>query len=200
MKPTLYEVPVPILTPRLLLRPAQTGDGPALNEALHESVERLRPWMPWARGTLATVEESEENCRQAHAKFILREDLRFHMYGRESGRLVGSTGLHRFNFAGGIFEIGYWVRTSESARGYATEATHALTRYAFSALGARRVQLFCNAENIFSCAIPRRLGFLEEGRLRQYDTYVEPGASCRDSLVFSRISLEGLPALEVTWG
>ena len=199
MKPILYDVPMPILTPRLMLRPCRAGDGPALNEALRESVDLLRPWMPWARGPLPTVEESEENCRQSEARFVLREDLRMLMFGRESGRLIGSTGLHRFNFEGGVFEIGYWVRSSEGARGYATEATHALTRYAFGALGARRVQLFCNAENHRSRAIPRGLGFLEEGRLREYDTYVEATAPTRDSYVYSRISLEGLAPFDVSW-
>ncbi len=201
MDPVLFEVPVPIRTPRLLLRPAQAGDGLVLNEAILESREELRPWMPWARTpTPPTPEESEENCRKSGISFLLREDLRLLMFSRENGRLVGSTGLHRFNLEGGLFEIGYWIRTSETKKGYAREATLALTRYAFGVLGAKRVHLFCNAENHASCAIPTSLGFECEGRLKNYDTYVEANRPCRDSFVFARTSTEGLPPLEMQCG
>ena len=34
MKPILINLPMPILTPRLLIRPPQVGDGVVLNEAI----------------------------------------------------------------------------------------------------------------------------------------------------------------------
>jgi len=198
-KPILVDVPTPIFTPRLMIRPPQAGDGKVMNAAILESVAELKPWMPWVRKSIPTVEESEEVCRQSQAKFLLREDMTMFAFDRESGEFIGSTGLHRFNLEHGVFEIGYWIRSSRGGKGYVTEATNALTRFCFGALGARRVQLFCNASNIKSVAIPEGLGFEKEGCLRQYDTYSAPEVPSKDTLLFSRLSLEGMPALDVSW-
>lgn len=195
----LVDVPMPIFTPRLMIRPPQAGDGKVMNAAIRESVVELKPWMPWVRKSVPTIEESEEVCRQAQAKFVLRDDMTMFCFDRVSGEFIGSTGLHRFNLEHGIFEIGYWIRSSRSGKGYVTEATNALTRFCFGALGARRVQLFCNASNLKSVAIPESLGFEKEGRLREYDSYAASEVPSRDTLLFARISLDGLPALDVSW-
>src|SRR5262245_66348773 len=101
--------------------------------------------MPWARQT-PTVEESEENVRRAHAKWILREDLRLSMWEKSTTTFIGGVGLHRINWQLPSFEIGYWIRTSSVGKGYATEAANALTRFSFDALNARRVELRCNSK------------------------------------------------------
>ncbi len=190
---------MPITTSRLLIRACEPGDGKLLNEALLESNADLRPWMPWARTAPPTVAESEENIRQSCAKFILREDLRMQIIHRESGKYLGGTGLHRFNLEHGIFEIGYWIRSSESGKGYVTETTNALTRFCFGALGARRVTLHINAGNTKSTVIADRLGFKFEGCLRNQDTYSDPTLGATDTNIYARLSLEGLPALDVSW-
>src|SRR5262249_39635309 len=108
-KHILTDIPMPILTPRLILRPAMPGDGAALHEAKTETYEDLAPWMPWAKKD-EPAEESEIVVRRNYAKFILREDLMLLGFHRDTGEFVLGTGLHRFDFESGRFEIGYWVR------------------------------------------------------------------------------------------
>jgi RimJ/RimL family protein N-acetyltransferase len=198
-RPILLDLPFPIRTPRLLIRPPQTGDGRGLNEAVRESVGDLSPWMPWARGTLPSIEDSEENCRRAQVRFLLREDIRLSLMNRASGKLLGSSGLHRFDWERGIFEIGYWVRTSCSGKGYVTEAVNAITRYTFSELKAKRVSIHCNVVNAKSRAIPERLGFVAEGTLKNSDRYSSGEVSSHDMVIYARTSAEGLPDLDVSW-
>lgn len=199
MNPILLEIPMPIITPRLILRPPQTGDGAELNATILESFDDLSTWMPWADHK-PTIEESEENVRRAHAKWILREDLRISIFDRETGKLAGSTGLHRINWKLPSFEIGYWLRKSFVGKGYATESTHALTRFAFKQLGAKRVELRCNSKNEKSFAVFKRLGFEYEGCLRGNDVHVNAqSVENRDTLVYSRLNLSDLPPLEVNW-
>lgn len=196
MKPILLDIPMLISTPRLLMRPPQAGDGPALNAAIHESLKELTPWMPWAR-TNPTVEDSEENVRQAHAKWLLREDLRMSVFDREKKTFIGGVGLHRIVWDIGNFEVGYWTRTSSIGKGYATEAANAMTRFAFRQLGAKRVELRCSTLNEASVKVANKLGFELEGILKGNDHYVlkEP----RDTRVYARLTPEGLPPLEVSW-
>ena len=44
LDPVLIDVPMPILTPRLMLRPVQAGDGAAVFEALQESWDEHARW------------------------------------------------------------------------------------------------------------------------------------------------------------
>jgi hypothetical protein len=81
-----------------------------------------------------SVDDSEKSVRRSMAQWILREDMRFSMHDKRTGRFIGGTGLHRPRCNDCLFEIGYWVRTSEANKGYVTEAVRALTRWAFAAL------------------------------------------------------------------
>ena len=47
----------PIYTPRLVLRCWRPADAPLLKEALDSSLDHLRPWMPWARDELSTLDD-----------------------------------------------------------------------------------------------------------------------------------------------
>jgi len=197
MKPILLDLPQQIQTPRLFLRPPQPGDGKELNAAIIDSLAELQPWMPWAQST-PSILESEENVRQAYAKWILREDLRYSIFEKASGKMVGSTGLHRILWDIPAFEIGYWVRTPYQGQGFITEAVNALTRFSFAFLKAKRAEIRCNARNVRSLAVMKRLNFEFEGCLRGSDAHVKEGES-RDTLVYSRLNLDGLPPLEVQW-
>ncbi len=197
MKPILVDLPVPILTPRLLIRPVLAGDGKEINAAVIESLEELKPFMPWAQKA-PSVEESEESVRKSTAQWILREDLRLSLYDRESGAYIGGSGLHRMNWDVPSFEIGYWIRTSRSGQGYVTEATNAVARYAFEQLGARRVEIRIVSHNKKSIGISRKLGFEFEGTLRNSQQYL-PGEVV-DMSIYSLLTPDRLPALDVSWG
>jgi RimJ/RimL family protein N-acetyltransferase len=187
---------MPIRTPRLLICPRQTGEGPRLHEAVHESLEIMRPWMPWAHDAYP-LDEAESHCRRASARFTLREDLTLSIYDATGKRLLGSTGLHNINWSVRSFHIGYWIRQSEQGKGYVTEAVNALARYAFDALEARRVEIRCDSRNTRSLKVMQRLGFEQEGLLRADSIGVQGEA--RDTIVTARTSTIGLPALEVNW-
>ncbi len=181
LPPILRELPAQLLGERVLLRPYQAGDGQALWEAVNESREHILPWMPWGdqHGTPA---DSEALVRKWQAKWILREDLALGVWDRETGRYLGGSGLHRINWEVPSFEIGYWLRHTAVGNGYMTEAAWRLCRFAFDDLAANRVFIRCGASNHRSAAIPRRLGFVPEGTIRndQRDTT----GVLHDTLVF----------------
>jgi RimJ/RimL family protein N-acetyltransferase len=185
--PLLIDFP-PLASARLLLRAPQPGDGAALNDAVVESIELLKPWMPWAQ-EVPTPEASELTCRQMAARFAQRSDLPMFCFARRAdgstGRLIGGTGLHRFDWGVPRFEVGYWVRHSEQGRGLVTEAVQTLVRFAFDALGARRVEIRMSSHNVRSRAVAERCGFTLEGVLRQ-DSLGFDGQA-RDTAVYARV-------------
>ena len=186
--PLLLDVPERLLTGRLVLRAPRTGDGAALNEAVLDSLDDLKPWMPWAQ-TAPTLDESEALARGAHARFQLRSDLVYSIWrhdgaGREQ-QLVGGTGLHRIDWSVPRFEIGYWRRTGQGGNGYVTEAVLALSRMAFDRLLAERVEIRMDDDNVASRKVAERAGFTLEGVLR-HDSR-RPDGRLRDTLVYARV-------------
>ena len=174
-EPILLNLPERLQTERLTLRPPRAGDGSTVNEAVLESLEGLQRWMPWSVPT-PTVEQSEMWCRRAGSDFLARKQLPLLLFLRESAgetaTFVGSSGLHRIDWEVPRFEIGYWVRRRFEGQGYVTEAAAAITRFAFEALGANRVEIRTDDRNKRSWRVAERLGFRLEGVLRN---------ECRDS-------------------
>jgi RimJ/RimL family protein N-acetyltransferase len=78
--------------------------------------------------------------------------------GTRCGEILGSFGLHRRSGPDSI-EIGYWVHAAHAGRGYATAAARALTQVALALPGVLRVEIHCDAANVASAAIPRKLGY-----------------------------------------
>lgn len=185
--PARFSVPELIETARLLLRPFSVDDAPQLHEALVESISELRDnlwFLPWVVEE-QTLQSAAARCRKAQGNFLLRLDLPYLVFERHSGRLVASAGLHRTDWALPKTEIGYWVRTSEVGKGYATEAVNVLTDWALHGLKAMRVELVTDEVNVASRAVALRCGFQLEGVLR--NTARAPDGQLRNSCLFARV-------------
>lgn len=161
----LQELPEELVGERVIVRPYRPGDGAALWEAIEESREHLRPWMPWV-GEHKSPDDSEAYARRAQARWMLRDDLPVGFWERVTGRYLGGSGLHRIDWDVPSFEIGYWIRASAEGKGFVTEAVRLLCGLAFETLGANRVFIRCDSRNGRSAAVPRRLGFVHEATLR----------------------------------
>lgn len=197
LDPILIDVPVPIITPRLMLRPPHAGDGKFLHEAKQDSLTELVEWMPWAKED-ASEQDSEILARNKHIDYLKREDLMLFAFDRvRPDYIIAGTGLHRFDWKKRIFEIGYWVRTPDTGKGYATEITNALVRYAFGALDANKVVIGHAEGNLKSQSIINKLGFEKEGVMKRDELL--PSGEIVDSHLYARFDIDGLPDLDVSW-
>lgn len=199
MNPVLIDVPMPIRTPRLLIRPKEPGDGAPTAAAVAETWADLHQWMAWAEDLDDnTAEKQEIRTRHVMVKFILREE--FNLVGVEiaSGQPVIWCGFHSIDWIARQCETGFWVRKSAQRRGFATESTNALLRYAFGALGMRRVGITHSAGNEASRRVIEKLGFAPEGMQRAANPL--PGGRFADRLCYARLDTSGLPPLAVQWG
>lgn len=166
MNPVLLDFADSFETERLTIRSPMVGDGAELQMAVAESIDDLRPWTTWADHA-PTVEEYEERVRKGRAKFLTREDLWLLLFLKNTHTLVGGSGLHRIDWDVPRFEIGYWVRSRFAGQGYITEAVRGVARFAFETLGARRVEIRCDARNERSRRVAERAGFELEATLRR---------------------------------
>lgn len=184
VNPILLDFPSEFSTERLVIRMPMPGDGQAVLNAIVNSLSELKPWMPFAQRE-QRLEDVETNIREAHVKFLKREDLRLLVFDKETGELIASSGLHRMDWDVRKFEIGYWIDTKHSGKGYMTEAVHGITRFAFKELNAQRVEIRCDSKNKKSRAVAERTGYQLEGILRNDD--VDSNGNLRDTCIYSRI-------------
>jgi RimJ/RimL family protein N-acetyltransferase len=182
--PILYSIPESFESKRLLIRAPLWDDGVMVNEAIIESIEELQPWMPWARN-IPKLEETEIYIRRSRLQFLDRTDLRLLLILKDTGQLIGSSGLHRIDWQSRKFEIGYWVRTSYGNQGYITEAVEAITNYAVQELHANRIEIRCDGRNSRSARVAERQGFTLEGILR--NDMCDVDGSLRNTMVFSKV-------------
>jgi ribosomal-protein-serine acetyltransferase len=146
------EIPAGAVT----LRRWQNADVEVLHEAVLDSADHLRPWMPWAAGEPVTLEDRRERIRAWIESWEAGEEYAYAI--EEEGRVVGACSLVRRIGEGGL-EIGYWVRPEVEGRGVAGAAAGALTAAAFGIDGVTHVEIHHDVANVRSGRIPERLGF-----------------------------------------
>ncbi|HVK62447.1 MAG TPA: GNAT family protein [Bdellovibrionales bacterium] len=196
--PEKIQVPESIETPRLLIRPFRLDDVTEYQKAIAASYEALHRWIPWATSPVApNFEETQKRVEFAMGRFNRREALDMIFLEKSSGDVLGALNLFCHDWKIPAFEIGYWMRTDVTGRGFGTEASLALSYLAFKGFGANRVHLRCDPLNVKSCAIPERLGFVIEGTLK--NNYRAADGRLCETRIYARTSATGLPSLEVKW-
>jgi RimJ/RimL family protein N-acetyltransferase len=155
----------------VLLRPWRADDVEPMARAVADSIEELRPWMPWAAAEPLSLPDRARLIAESGRQWERGESYAYGMYA--DGVMVGCTGLHPRIGAGGI-EIGYWVRTAWTGRGIATATSRALTTAAFTLPGIERVEIHHDKANAASRRIPEKLGFALVAEVP--DAPLSPGA------------------------
>lgn len=175
-----------IETERLVVRCYEPSDARLLMESVQESVEHLKPWMPWAHDEPLPFEQKLQGVRRFRGKFDLQEDYVYGIFNPAETKLLGGTGLHT-RLGHRQLEIGYWLHKDYINRGLVTESTAALVKVAFEVIHIHRLEIHCDPDNLASASIPRKLGFTHEGTLRQKTPFLDRWS---DSMIWGLLERE----------
>lgn len=126
----------------------------------------LQPWLPWVPD-VKTEQDSIKFISDAIKEFKSGDSLELGIWF--SDILVGCIGLHGVNKSNRRASLGYWLSRDYQKRGIMTRSIRALIDYSFDTLNLNRIALEAGTENVASCAIAERLGFVKEGILRQFE-------------------------------
>ena len=148
---------------RRLLRLMEEADAYELYAVVDDNREYLARWMPWAANQ--TLEATLEFIRDSRRQ--LAENQGFQLAIIDGGQIVGVLGFHRVDWENRSTSIGYWIAASYQGQGIVTQAVRALTEHAFSTWRLNRVEIRAGIGNERSRALAIRLGFKEEGILRE---------------------------------
>jgi RimJ/RimL family protein N-acetyltransferase len=146
---------------RVRLRPWRDDDVDAVVQACQDS--EIQRWtqvpVPYRR------EDAEGFVGAMTASTWAGGGALFAVEPRDGGPLIGSIGL--FPPRDGFAEAGYWTAPGGRRQGYTAEALRVLSRWAFDAVGLRRVELVVDPDNWGSRRVAERAGFRAEGTIRQ---------------------------------
>lgn len=171
---------------RIILRPLISTDAESLFLLVDRSRKELGKWLPWVK----------ENTEVIHTKEFIRhtakvrrdgETLSFGIFLKFPETIIGTIDARRLKT--GIAEIGYWLGTEFTDKGFVSEATTLLGDFLFKNIPIHKIEIRCEPKNLKSRAIPRRLGFKKEGQLRNAACGHEPGIY-RDLIVYGMLNDE----------
>lgn len=74
---------------------------------------------------------------------------------------------YRLNWQNRTVELGYWLDSAQQGKGIVTQACRAMIQHAFEEHQMQKVVISCAIDNPRSRAVAGRLGFIQEGILRQ---------------------------------
>jgi RimJ/RimL family protein N-acetyltransferase len=143
----------------LRLRRLVADDAPTVSRAVTESLDHLVPWIAWANPEAASVAAQRNRLSDPNRSWSPTSDYEYGIFAVDDGAFVGACGLHRRSGLRTL-EIGYWVHVAHTGRGVGLRAAEALTDIGFSLAGTECMEIRCDAANVASAAIPRRLGYV----------------------------------------
>lgn len=156
------------------LMPLELRDADELFDVTNRNRTYLRQWLPWL-DNVTRPEDSRAFIRAARAQASQNNGTQLAL--RLNGRIAGIVGHHQIDWRNRLTSVGYWVSDAHQGRGLVTSATRALVNHAFAEAHLNRVEIRCAVGNYKSRAIPERLGFRQEGLLRDaewlYDQFVD---------------------------
>lgn len=83
------------------------------------------------------------------------------------GELIGHVALYGATVKDRCATLWVMIGAPYQGRGLGTDAVRTIVEYGFTGLGLHRVQLSVNSDNPAAIAAYRKVGFIEEGRLRE---------------------------------
>ena len=153
--------PVEIRTYRLLLRPWQPSDAPAVLAACTDPETQRWTTVPspyTAEHARAYVEEFSP------AGWSSGQSLGFAVCDQGSGEVLASVALRQGQHE--AWDVGYWAAPAARGRGVVSEALSALCQWGFRELGVERIEWYAEVGNWASRRVAEKAGFTVEGVLR----------------------------------
>jgi ribosomal-protein-alanine N-acetyltransferase len=149
--------------PRVRLRGLAADDVDALFDIFSdETMMRF-----WSTPPMKERAEAEALLAKIRKGFVEKTAFQWGVERKDDGRLLGTCTIFQVHAANQRAELGYALASAYWKKGYMTEALSALLDHAFGPMQLRRLEADVDPRNASSMRIIGRLGFRQEGLLRE---------------------------------
>lgn len=137
-------------------------------ETLYQLVKanrlHLREWLPWV-DHMRTVEDFRKYINNSKQRYAGHTEIGYVILANND--MVGRIGLYNIDVFNKSASIGYWLSKEWEGKGIITRSCKAVIDEGFKRLKLNRIEIRAALQNYKSQAIPQRLGFKQEGIIRQ---------------------------------
>ena len=162
-----------IVDEKIELRLLKANDAQELYTLIDLNRDFLRQWLPWL-DSVTDKDDSVIFIEKSNEDYESKNGIQAGIWYED--KLVGVIGFHKFDWVNKATSIGYWMGSNYQKRGIMTKACKAMVNYAFKELELHRLEIRCAMGNDSSRDIPKRLGMVNVGTVRDaewlYDKYV----------------------------
>jgi ribosomal-protein-serine acetyltransferase len=137
-----------------------------LYQVINDSRENIGKWLSFPKKT-NKVDDSATFIEKSLKR--LSENNGYWAGIWHNGSIAGSIGFLYIDWSAKKTEIGYWLGDRFIGKGLATKAVKQFIDHSFNDLDLRKIEINVASENLKSRAIPERLGFTQEGTIRNYE-------------------------------
>lgn len=141
---------------RIALRKYRPGDETALYEAVRESIPELTRWGFFHPAF--SLADAAEDVASRIASWDARESYTFRIETLLERVFVGNCRIEEIDLEHNHVGLGWWVRTSQTGRGYASAAGRLVAQAAFESLPAPALTIYTNAVNAASRRVAEKIG------------------------------------------
>lgn len=136
-------------------------------DSLYEIFSDPQVMRYWSRPPYTTREDAVELQREIATGNETNTMLKWGLALRDSDRVIGTTTLFNLSLENDRAELGYALGRAHWGKGYMNEALQALLVHAFEVMKLRRLEADVDPRNTASIRTLERLGFQQEGYLRE---------------------------------
>lgn len=163
-----------LIQDQLSLKLPEPEDAPKLFATIVGSKEHLCQYLPWV-GMTKDLHDTQSYIDYLRSQFAAKRVCKFSIWQGEE--IIGEVGYGFINAKDRSASLSYWLASEWQGQGIATQAARGMIEYGFKELGLNRVEIHCAIDNERGQWVAKRLGFVEEGRIRQgecrYEQYVD---------------------------
>lgn len=158
-----------------------------LNALIERNFNHLKKWSAWLKDDRA-IENTRGFIERNLKQFAAGEGFALGIWFENE--MAGQIEFNYLDWENRKTEIGFWLGESFQGKGLATKSCRLLIDYAFDEFKLNRVEMLCGAENLKSRKIAEKLGFREEGTMKQsgwlHDRFV-------DFVIYGMLASEAKP-------
>lgn len=170
-------------TARLRLRAVRPGDVTAVFALFSDpNVTRYYGMDPYT-----TIDQAAQRVSAIRQNYLKRRGIRWAITRPGDDRLIGTVGLMNWKPKFFSAAVGYELAPAYWGQGMMTEALTAVLRYGFTLMALNRIEAFVAPGNAPSIALLQRLGFANEGLMREYGYW---GQTFHDLYLFALLKRE----------
>lgn len=153
-----------IETARLRLRNIEQNDA----QSIFHYFSQQEVTKFYGMDSFKTIEDAENLIHSFQLGFQSKKMIRWGIALKETDELIGTCGFHSISVKYKRAEVGYEVSDKQWGKGFAQEALKAIFTFGFQDMEFIRIGAVVMIENVPSRKVLEKLGFKEEGTLRNY--------------------------------